>query len=101
MPTTMMHSPVMAPTSVRRPGTLSCLLCRREVMYRNKDTSNFNRHMEKEHGAYFDLDFLLATCFMDEDEKEAVRTVIDAKVVDGSQEPYLQKQNEKRRKWRW
>ena len=43
--------------------------------------------MENEHGAYFDFDFMLAACMMDEDEKIAVRSVIEAK--SGEEEAYV------------
>ena len=42
--------------------------------------------MENEHAAYFDLDFILATCFMDEDEKMAVKNVIQNKTVDSDED---------------
>ena len=42
----------------------------------------FSSHMENEHGAYFDHEFILATCFMDAEEKEAVKVVIDAKDIE-------------------
>ena len=42
----------------------------------------FSGHLENEHGAYFDHDFILATCFMDAEEKEAVKAVIDAKDIE-------------------
>jgi hypothetical protein len=29
-------------------------------------------HMNYEHGAYFDMEFLLAACLMDEEERKAV-----------------------------
>ena len=45
----------------------------------------FKAHMENEHGAYFDLEFILAASFMDEEEKEAVKVVIDAKDIEEEQ----------------
>ena len=42
----------------------------------------FSGHLENEHGAYFDHKFILATCFMDAEEKEAVKAVIDAKDIE-------------------
>ena len=42
--------------------------------------------MENEHAAYFDLDFILATCFMDEDEKMAVKNVIQNKTADSDED---------------
>lgn len=61
------------------PGTVCCLLCRGMVTYRNLDTSRFMAHMNYEHGAYFDMEFLLAACLMDEEERKAVRNVMELK----------------------
>merc|ERR1712096_370786 len=60
-------------------GTVCCILCRGVLNYKDKDSSRFESHMQSEHGAYFDLEFILAACLMDEDEKNAVRTVMTAK----------------------
>ena len=75
-------------TSVKllRPGTLTCILCRGVVQYKNNNKVRFVKHMENEHAAYFDLDFILATCFMDEDEKAAVKNVIQNKTVDSDED---------------
>ena len=67
---------VMAPPP---PGTVCCLLCRGMVAYRGGDVSRFNNHMHYEHGAYFDHEFLLAACLMNEEERKAVRDVMSAK----------------------
>ena len=61
------------------PGTVCCLLCRGMVAYRNLDTARFAAHMNYEHGAYFDMEFLLAACLMDEEERKAVRNVMELK----------------------
>ena len=37
--------------------------------------------MNYEHGAYFDHEFLLAACLMNEEEREAVRNVMKAKTL--------------------
>ena len=75
-------------------GTVCCLLCRGVVAYRNLDISRstiflcsildlvvprFQAHMNYEHGAYFDMDFLLAACLMDDEERKAVRNVMELK----------------------
>ena len=39
----------------------------------------FQAHMNYEHGAYFDMDFLLAACLMDDEERKAVRNVMELK----------------------
>jgi len=61
------------------PGTVCCILCRGMIAYRNNDTTRFNNHMNYEHGAYFDMEFLLAACLMDEEERKAVRNVMELK----------------------
>merc|ERR1719319_812171 len=61
------------------PGTVCCILCRGMVTYRNLDVGRFASHMQFEHGAYFDMDFLLAACLMDEEERKAVRNVMELK----------------------
>ena len=71
----------------KKPRTVRCLLCRGVVQLRNdgeeeKQLEKFSGHLENEHGAYFDHDFILATCFMDAEEKEAVKAVIDAKDIE-------------------
>jgi len=61
------------------PGTVCCILCRGMIAYRNNDTTRFSNHMNYEHGAYFDMEFLLAACLMDEEERKAVRNVMELK----------------------
>lgn len=61
------------------PGTVCCLLCRGMVTYRNQDNTRFVNHMQYEHGAYFDMEFLLAACLMDDEERKAVRNVMELK----------------------
>ena len=61
------------------PGTVCCMLCRGMVAYRGGDTTRFTNHMNYEHGAYFDHEFLLAACLMNEEERDAVRNVMSAK----------------------
>jgi len=61
---------------------VACLLCRRTVAYRRGDSSNFETHMRKEHAATFDLDLVLATCFMEQEEKDAVKRVMNEKLED-------------------
>ena len=48
------------------PDTVVCILCHGVI-----PRSRFKEHMRYEHGAFFDLDFLLASCLMDEDTKES------------------------------
>ena len=77
--------------SGRKPRTVRCLLCLGLVQLRNDGeqrigVEKFKAHMENEHGAYFDLEFILAASFMDEEEKEAVKVVIDAKDIEEEQD---------------
>ena len=67
------------------PGTVCCLLCRGLVIYKasnlgyllipifsysqDGDTTRFRAHMNNEHGAFFDLDYLLASCMMETEQK--------------------------------
>ena len=54
------------------PGTVSCLLCRGAILFRDGDRSRFYAHMNNEHGAFFDLDYLLASSLMDRGQKNIV-----------------------------
>ena len=54
------------------PGTVSCLLCRGAILFRDGDRSRFYAHMNNEHGAFFDLDYLLASSLMDRAQKDVV-----------------------------
>ena len=72
-------------------GTVCCLLCRGVVAYRNLDMNRFlehiiiiliniillrfQEHMNHEHGAFFDMDFLLAASFMDDKKRKVVRNI--------------------------
>ena len=54
------------------PATVTCLLCHGLVIYRDGDKIRFREHMRNEHGAFYDLDFLLASSLMAADQKESV-----------------------------
>ena len=58
------------------PGTVCCLLCRGLVIYKNGDKSRFNAHMNNEHGAFFDIDYLLASSLMDIEQKAVVANTV-------------------------
>lgn len=58
------------------PGTVCCLLCRGMVIYKDGDKSRFKNHMNNEHGAFFDIDYLLASCLLEMDQKEAVAKTV-------------------------
>jgi len=58
------------------PGTVCCLLCRGMVIYKDGDKTRFRAHMNNEHGAFFDIDYLLASCLLEKDQKEAVAKTV-------------------------
>ena len=60
------------------PGTVCCLLCRGMVIYKDGDKSRFKNHMNNEHGAFFDIDYLLASCLLESEQKEAVAKTVKA-----------------------
>jgi len=79
------------------PGTVCCILCRGMIAYRNNDTTRFTNHMNYEHGAYFDMEFLLAACLMDEEERKAVRNVMELKYKSQNKENGGSKSSPKKR----
>jgi len=60
------------------PGTVCCLLCRGMVIYKDGDKTRFRAHMNNEHGAFFDIDYLLASCLLEEDQKESIARTVKA-----------------------
>jgi len=58
------------------PDTLCCILCHGTIIFRNRDKMRFREHMRMEHGAFFDLDFLLASCLMDVQKKEELAKTV-------------------------
>jgi len=67
------------------PGTVCCLLCRGLVIYKQGDSSRFKAHLNNEHGAFFDINYLLASCLMDAEQKEQVANTVHAKDTDASE----------------
>ena len=67
-------------------GTVRCLLCRGLVIYKNGDKSRFVSHLQNEHGAFFDTDYLLASSLMNDDQKvkvaKTVKVIQDNETVD-------------------
>ena len=56
------------------------MLCLRTVVY--SDGSQFEGHMRQSHGAEAgNLDIILAVCFMDAEEREAVKNIIFEKII--------------------
>ena len=58
------------------PNTVCCLLCRGTIIYKDGDKTRFKAHMNNEHGAFFDLDYLLASSMMEQDQKDTVARTI-------------------------
>jgi len=49
--------------------TIRCFLCRGYVLYKDGDLERFKAHLANQHGAFFDIDYLLASCFMEDSQK--------------------------------
>eukprot|EP00092_Neocalanus_flemingeri_P027932 GFUD01030325.1.p1 GENE.GFUD01030325.1~~GFUD01030325.1.p1 ORF type:complete len:546 (+),score=126.14 GFUD01030325.1:93-1730(+) len=64
------------------PGTVCCILCRGLVIYKNGDKSRFKAHLSHEHGAFFDTDYLLASCLMGAEQKAEVAKTLDVVQMD-------------------
>jgi len=58
---------------------LRCFLCKDLIPYNNNDKTDFTRHMNNEHMVDFGIDFLLAACLMEEEEREAIQEVVEDK----------------------
>jgi len=52
--------------------TVRCILCRGTIIYKDGDMTRFTAHLANEHGAFFDVEYLLASCFMDENQRDAI-----------------------------
>jgi len=48
------------------------------VIYKDGDKARFTAHMNNEHGAFFDIDYLLASCLLETDQKDAVAKTVKA-----------------------
>ena len=57
-------------------GTVRCLLCRGLILYKNGDNTRFTAHLANEHAAFFDINYLLASSFMDEKQKNGILDLI-------------------------
>eukprot|EP00091_Calanus_sinicus_P025740 TRINITY_DN9992_c0_g1_i2.p2 TRINITY_DN9992_c0_g1~~TRINITY_DN9992_c0_g1_i2.p2 ORF type:complete len:140 (-),score=46.24 TRINITY_DN9992_c0_g1_i2:909-1328(-) len=61
--------------------SICCILCRGSILYFDETgITKFGRHMQFEHGAMHDLDFMMAACKMNESEKKALVEVFNKKV---------------------
>ena len=67
-------------------GTVRCFLCRGFVSYKNGDKTRFEAHIKNEHGGYFDFDFLLAICMLDDYQKNLVVDAVGVKTMGGEDE---------------
>jgi len=57
-------------------GTVPCFLCKAFIYYEKADKSKMMAHMNSEHNAFFGMDFLLAGCIMNDDERVAIVNVV-------------------------
>jgi len=71
------------------PGTVCCILCRGMVIYKDGDKTRFKNHLNNEHGAFFDIDYLLASCLLENDQKEAIARTVSNRGVNLLQESKL------------
>ena len=53
-------------------NTIRCFLCKGFVLYKDGDLSRFRAHLANQHGIFFDVEYLLASCFMDDNQKQAI-----------------------------
>ena len=63
------------------PGTVCCFMCKGMIIYKKGDKSRFINHMNNEHGVVFELDFLFATCKLNENERIKVKDVIENELM--------------------
>merc|ERR1711994_231381 len=64
--------------------SVSCILCRGSILYFDETgLEKFSRHLQFEHGARHDFDFMLAACKMNESEKLALVSVFNKKPSSG------------------
>jgi len=59
--------------------TLSCILCGGTIDYKNQDPTTFRNHMKDQHGAFHQIDYILASCFLSKEElgKVARRPLVE------------------------
>jgi len=57
-------------------GTIPCFLCKAFIYYDSEEATELSGHMTREHNVFFGLDFLLAACVMNEDERVAIVNVV-------------------------
>jgi len=67
-----------------RPGTVFCILCNGLVSYKKGDSKRFEDHMNIEHGAFYNLDYILAGCLMSKDERQVITELFEEKQMSSS-----------------
>lgn len=60
-------------------------MCRGLVIFKNGDKSRFKAHLNNEHGAFFDIDYLLASSLMDNDQKAQVANTVNVNETETSE----------------
>ena len=53
-------------------GTLGCILCRGTVNFKRNDPAVFRNHMKDQHNAFYQLDYMLASCFLPVEDLDRV-----------------------------
>ena len=52
--------------------TIRCFLCKGYVPYKDGDSTRFKAHLANQHGAFFDFEYILASCFLDDSQKQSI-----------------------------
>ena len=65
-----------------------CILCNGIVSYSRGDTKRFDDHMNIEHGAFYNLDYILAGCLMSGDQRKVVSELIEENPAVGNPDRY-------------
>ena len=61
----------------QKTNTVCCILCRGTLKYENMCGLMFINHLKNQHQVFFDFDFVLATCFLDQKEKDSMKIIFD------------------------
>ena len=61
---------------VKKAKTLNCVLCRGLVAYTKENRERFNSHMAILHGISENMNYILAGCLMNQDERDVVADII-------------------------
>jgi len=52
--------------------TIRCFLCQGYVLFKDGDLERFRAHLANQHGVFFGIDYLLASCFMDDEQRTSI-----------------------------